>query len=144
MGFQAAISICAKVRAMMWDLSWMAGHWRSSDQKEEELWLPMAGSIMLGLHRTLRPSGKAFFEYLRIEEDGDTLTYWASPNGESPVPFTAREAASHDITFSNPQHDFPQDIRYRLDGSELVASIVGPSNGKSKIIEWRWKQVQSL
>lgn len=122
----------------------MAGHWRSSDGNDEELWMPAAGGFMLGLHRTLRASGKAFFEYLRIEEDGETLTYWAAPNGVPPTAFKACKAATQDITFRNPQHDFPQGIRYRIEHGELVASITGPSDGKSKTFEWRWKKVQSL
>lgn len=122
------------------DIAWLAGHWKNEDGTEEEFWLPPAGAMMLGLHRKINKAGPAFFEFLRIEETESGLTYWASPNGATPTPFKTRKPGHSEVDFQNPQHDFPQGIRYELQGETLVASIYGPSQGRIKTVEWRWKK----
>ena len=91
-------------------VAWLAGSWagESRGTRQEELWLAPAGGLMLGLHRDVGASGKASFEYLRIEQHADGVIYQASPAGAPPTPFRLTEATAIRAVFSNPGHDFPK------------------------------------
>lgn len=54
----------------------------------EECWTAPGSGILLGMHRDITPSGKAFFEFLRISAADDTVTYaWT----RSDTPSRARD-----------------------------------------------------
>lgn len=127
------------------DLGWLAGYWTAETEESltEELWLPPKGGVMLGLHRDLFPSGKMFFEYLRIEETADGIVYQASPRGNVPTPFPLKESDTQRVVFENPAHDFPQRIIYWGEGSDLLhARVEGAPGTKSE--EWVWRRAQSF
>lgn len=124
-------------------LSWMAGHWRRAegDERSEELWLPPAGDLMLGLGRSVAGGQTQFFEYLRIEARDGKIAYVASPLGRGTTDFPLREAAGERATFENLAHDFPQRIIYWRDGAGLCARIEGEANGSKRHMEWCWSRV---
>jgi hypothetical protein len=107
------------------DLEWMVGSWqqRQAGAVTEELWMAPRGKLMLGLNRSTRGDGRAQFEYLRIEETDAGIVYWASPGGQAATPFRLVEVEEGLAVFTNPAHDFPQRIEYRLEGDRLVAAI---------------------
>ena len=127
--------------ATLEDLSFLAGSWSrcTGDAEYEEVWLPARGGLMLGLNRTVRTAGKSAFEYLRIEEDANGVTYLASPQGRAATPFALVELAPGKAVFENPEHDFPTRIIYRLnaDGT-LTARIEGLVDGELQGSEWHW------
>lgn len=108
-------------------LAWIAGHWRqeSGSNITEELWMPARGGMMLGLNRSVKGEKLAGFEYLRIQEDSNGVTYLASPRGTKPTPFQLTKSESGHAVFENPKHDFPTKIEYRMKDNKLVASIAG-------------------
>jgi hypothetical protein len=118
----------------------MAGHWEgeADGTAMEEVWLAPAGGRMVGLHRDVFPSGKSFFEFLRIEEVDGRLAYLASPRGREATVFPLQELGDHRVVFENPGHDFPQRILYWLDGDRLHARIEGEEGGEKKSSEWSW------
>lgn len=122
------------------DLSWMAGHWRSEsgDSASEELWMAPEGSLMIGLHRDIRPGKRAFFEFLRIESRDEIITYVAQPGGKAPTMFPLKSVEEARVTFENPDHDFPQRIIYWLEGDALCARIEGTMDGKDASDQWCW------
>lgn len=135
------------------DLAWLAGSWqgRAGEIEQEEVWTAPKGGMMLGLHRDVRPGGRAFFEFLRIEEQGGDggdggIVYLASPSGRSPAtPFRLVRLDDHEVTFENPEHDFPQRVIYRLEraadgGETLVARVEGTVDGEERHQEWRWRR----
>ena len=123
------------------NLAWMSGSWasESSGRWTEESWLPPRGGAMLGLSRSGREDVLREYEFLRIQagEDGVPV-YHASPGGRAPVGFrlVASDAAS--ATFENPQHDFPQRIRYRRDGEMMVATISAIDG--SNAMSWTYRR----
>ena len=125
------------------DLAWMAGHWASESDgtRSEEGWFAPAGGILVGLHRDVRPDGRAFFEYLRIESGEDGVAYVASPMGRPGTPFALVACGDARAEFENPEHDFPQRIVYAVEGDELVARIEGRVDGESRSSEWRWRRM---
>lgn len=82
-----------------------------------------------------------FHEYLRIVpfRDGG-LVYLAQPVGRfPPTPFRLILATPTELVFENPDHDFPQRIRYQLlnEGRTLVATVDGQENGEHRAEETR-------
>ena len=121
------------------DVAWLAGAWRgeSKGTRQEEVWLPPDGGLMLGLHRDVGASGRASFEYLRIEQHADGVVYQASPGGAPPTPFRLVEAGPARAVFTNPEHDFPKRILYSLAGDVLTARIEGDGG---MAMEWKWRR----
>ena len=127
------------------DLAFMAGHWKSGGDGplQEEIWMEPAGRIMPGLHRDVFSPEKSFFEYLRIEQTEAGIAYLASPRGAPPTPFRLTEVEEGFAAFTNPEHDFPQRIEYRLEGEQLCARIEGPGkDGATRSSRWCWERVR--
>jgi len=125
------------------DLFWMAGHWSGKTEETvmEEFWTAPAGGMMLGLHRDVRQTRPAFFEYLRIEERDSWVVYIASPKGKGATEFVLESLESQRAVFENSEHDFPQRIIYRREGDRLTARIEGVVGGKLEFTEWTWELV---
>ena len=125
-------------------LAWLAGYWvreAEGGRRVEELWLPPAGGVMLGLHRDVRADGRAWFEFLRLAADEHGLAYWASPAGQPATPFHLVEAGDRRAVFANPEHDFPRRILYWLDGEgDLHARIEGEEHGQALSADWSWRR----
>jgi hypothetical protein len=123
------------------DLAWLAGSWvgETGGILMEEHWTAPDGNSMVGMHRDVGKGGTMLFEFLRIEQRGDQMTYWSMPNGRSPATaFPLKELSGTRVVFENPAHDFPQRIIYWKDGSDLRARIEGTMKGKPASEEWRW------
>lgn len=109
-------------------LAFMTGEWVTEDRSVDEVWLAPRGEIMVGLGRTVKDGRTSFFEYLRIEVQGGTPVFLASPNGKSPpVPFKQIESSSTKVVFFNPEHDDPKRITYEREGEGLRATTEGTS-----------------
>jgi len=122
-------------------LAWLAGSWAGSDGRNdhEEHWTAPKGGAMVGVHRTVRDGRMVEFEFLRIEEQKETLVYLSMPNGRSPAtPFTLTSIEGQRAVFENSAHDFPQRVIYWKDGEALRARIEGAVDGKTRSMEWRW------
>ena len=123
-------------------LAWLAGHWASSGENggwSEELWLAPQGTLMPGLGREVRASGRSSFEYLRIEQRADgRIVYVASPGGGAATEFVLQSAGGQRAVFANPAHDFPQSLTYWREGSTLRARLEGRERGEPRSVEYRW------
>jgi hypothetical protein len=122
-------------------LSWLAGSWSGAQGpvEMEESWTAPRGKTLLGVHRDVKEGRTVGFEFLRIEEAADGVTYWASPEGRPATPFKLTESGDKRVVFENLQHDFPQRILYWIDADgALRARIEGPKGGKTVGMEWRW------
>jgi Domain of unknown function (DUF6265) len=118
-------------RVQCTDMNWLAGAWRTAEPAStsgaspvvEELWMPEAAGLMLGLGRTVG-AGRRSFEYMRIERDRDgIIRFYGSPGGAPAVPFHLMVCERGVMTFENGDHDYPQVITYRREGDSLTASI---------------------
>ena len=123
--------------------SWMTGTWTATVDgvRMEEHWTDAGGNLMLGLHRDIRPNGKVFFEFLRIEKRDGKLAYVAQPGGRPATVFPLQRAEASRITFENRQHDFPQRVIYWRDGTRLCARVEGSIDGKEQAEQWCWSLV---
>ena len=120
-------------------LGWMSGHWQTADGATEEDWSAPRAGMMLGTGRTIANGAVREYEFLRLQDGADGVAvYWGSPNGVTPVGFRLTEAGPGRATFDNPDHDYPQRIRYRRDGDALVATISAIDD--SHAMSWTYRR----
>jgi len=106
---------------------WMAGAWimKTSDTGwYEEYWTAPRAGLMLGAAREGDGQTLKFWEQMQIrkQEDG-SLSLFAQPLGKPPSEFPMAETTKNSITFANPDHDYPQRIRYWRIGNIFHAEI---------------------
>jgi hypothetical protein len=137
-----SFSACA---AGIEDLRWLRGCWRSDEggRHVTEHWLDAAGGTMLGVSRTIADGKTVAFEYMRIvQEDSGDIYFVAIPSGQKETRFKLVRSGKHDVTFENPEHDFPHRVIYRLqDGGSLIGRIEGVSKGREKAVDFPLKRV---
>jgi len=125
-------------------VSWLSGCWvrELPGRRIEELWLPPRGGAMLNLGRTIRDDRMTDYEFVLLREADGTLAYEAHPAGQSPATFLAAEPSESLVVFTNPTHDFPQEVGYRRMGTDsLLAWIAGSLGGNPRRIEFPYRRV---
>jgi hypothetical protein len=122
------------------DLDWLRGTWRveSGPLVTEERWSATPDGQLLGAGRVLRNDQLSFYETLDITySTSGALTYTAWPVSQDPVVFDVSERSEQAITFTNPAHDFPQQITYtRADATTLNVKAVGTSSAGPRTESW--------
>ncbi len=119
-------------------LEWLSGLWCMKNSSEEihEHWMSPGYGVMLGINRTHK-NGKTYFEYLRIAEIDNTVTYYAMPMGKQETRFELEEMGDEYVLFSNYNHDFPNRISYRLIEDQLHVTVESTGD-KARSISWVW------
>jgi hypothetical protein len=118
----------------------MTGAWaqRTGDHWTEETW-SSSSERMFGASREGEGATLKSRETLVIERTGDTLVLIARPGEAAPVTFPLAGRDETSIEFANPNHDYPQRIRYWREGPELHASI-SLMDG-SRLVSWAYQPV---
>lgn len=141
MGVILAAMLALQAPVGVGDLAWLSGRWETASEGRwtEESWSAPRGGLLLGYSRSGRGEAMREFEHLRIQADTDGVpAYWASPGGRVAVAFRLVSASGAEAVFENPQHDFPQRIRYRRDGDTLVATISAIDG--SRAMSWTYRR----
>ena len=123
------------------DLSWLSGGWvaKDGDKWTEEWWTPPRGGVMMGAGFSGRGDKAGSFEHMRIMADQDgSIGFFGMPGGAPAVRFPLIRTGKGEAVFGNAAHDYPQRIRYRMEGETLVAtvSLIDGSNAQS----WTFKR----
>lgn len=138
-------STFASDEASLSQLAWLSGCWSAegSEAGSGEQWMPLAGASLLGMSRTVRKGKTVAYEFMRITRDSDgNLAFFAQPSGQPPARFPVRSMSDTEVIFENLDHDFPQQVIYRLAApAQLRASIEGVRNGTVETIEFRMVRV---
>jgi hypothetical protein len=116
-------------------LQWLSGSWKleANGKLIEEHWTKPAGGTMIGMSRTVANGKTVAFEFLRIEQRGDNVVYVAQPQGAPPTEFPLVQSTASELAFANPQHDFPQRIRYRRNQDGSVTARIEDASGKKGV-----------
>ena len=105
-------------------LDWLAGCWVTADKSSQEVWVVDSDKSLIGFAVAVGAGGVVFYEVLSIKQNDDGFwTYTAHPSGQASASFIAVDARENSVVFTNPKHDYPQEIRYLRDGSQLRATI---------------------
>ena len=143
--FLSATLALAQAPTPIEQLSWMTGTWVQSkgDSSVQETWLGPNGKLMVGANLTHSARRGSSYEFLRIVEHADGLSYYGSPSGKTPVEFKLKEITEKKVTFENLAHDFPHRIIYWLEADGVLkARIEGTMGGKARGMEWQFDKTK--
>ena len=116
------------------DLGWLVGCWETPDKAATEVWVREQDGSLSGFNVVLDENRIAFYEVLRINtRDSKIESYTAHPVGQATTTFELFSIADQEIKFSNPAHDYPQEIAYKRVDDLLYATIsaLGGKNPQS-------------
>ena len=138
-----AMQVWGQQAASLDSLKWLTGAWRMEKAGKviEEQWTTPAGGMMLSVGRTIANGKLVEFEFVRIEQRGDSLEYVAQPGGQPPTEFKLESATENEVVFANLQHDFPKRIRYKHNADGSMTARVEDETGK-KGISFPYKAVK--
>jgi hypothetical protein len=129
-------------------LSWLLGQWTGTDEQGvefNETWTKSGATSFTGTGVALDINGDTLFnETLKIDLIDGVPYYVATvPKNPGPVLFKLIESEKHKLVFENPEHDFPQRIRYVLnDNNVLEVRLDGREKGKPKVERFTFRHVQ--
>ena len=103
---------------------WLVGCWVTPDSSAQEVWVVDSERSLAGFGVAINDNKVGFYEVLSIKQSGNgTWTYTAHPSGQAAASFQAVQISDSSVVFANPDHDYPQEIRYRREGGRLYATI---------------------
>lgn len=106
------------------DLAWLVGCWVTPDKSAQEVWVVNNEQSLAGFGVAINGDKVGFYEVLSINQSADgTWIYTAHPSGQASASFVAVEITENTVVFANPDHDYPQEIRYKREGNHLYATI---------------------
>lgn len=111
-------------------LHWLEGHWRGmvGNNVIEAIYTSPEGGQVLSVSKEFRTNRPAFVEFERFHMADSLVVMTPYPGGKESVSFTmtAIDPENQSATFSNPDHDFPNDIIYQaIGGDSLVIEVSG-------------------
>lgn len=109
-------------------LSWMLGTWQSKPEgNTQEIWQRLDEHTYTGMGISRDKNGNdRVSESLRLLEMRGQVFYLAKvAHNRLPVPFLATHCSGQDVRFENPDHDFPNSLRYSLVNNTLVVEVKG-------------------
>ena len=106
------------------ELSWLVGCWVTADKSAQEVWVVDSERSLAGFSVAINDNKVGFYEVLSIKQSQDgSWTYTAYPSGQASASFSAVEITENSVVFANPDHDYPQEIRYEREDNRLYATI---------------------
>ncbi len=123
------------------DLAWMSGRGLASENGRwtEEIWSGPRGGTLMGFSWSGEGASIDEYEYIRIQPgEDDEIVYLAQPNGGAGIGFYLVRAEATSATFENPDHDFPQRIRYVRNGDTLTATISAIDGSRAR--SWTYRR----
>lgn len=120
----------------------LAGTWKKQTTKGAlcERWTKINDNEMHGQGFRIAGKDTAWDEQFKLIKKGNELFYMATvanQNGGQTVPFKLVSADNGTYVFSNPEHDYPQQVVYKLPATDsLHAWIDGKINGKQKRVNF--------
>ncbi len=136
------------VKPKISSVAFMSGCWeiRKPERKLviSEQWMAPLGNAMLGVSRTVKAEKMTGFEYMKLIEDENGVTFFARPDGAAvDTSFKMTKWSVNEAVFENAGNDFPQMIIYRLATADtLFARIEGKMNGKVTGIDFPYVRIK--
>ena len=116
-------------------LGWLVGTWerQAGGRRVHETWAWAGEHVLRGSAFVIQDGNPPRqTEWIVLAEMAGDVFYIARPiENANPTPFRLVAIHGDTTTFENPQHDFPQRIRYVRSGSDsLLVSVEGPDADK--------------
>jgi hypothetical protein len=137
----ASVPAAAQQPAALQRVAWLQGCWESVSPQRliQEQWTAPRGGTMLGVGRTIRGEQTVDYDFVVVREQNGRLAYEAHPAGQAPAVFLSKEIGDSMVVFENPEHDFPQRVGYRRDGTGLKAWVEGSSGGQPRRVDFDYR-----
>lgn len=122
----------------------LIGHWEGplGGGTYIEKWEKRSDQYLQGEGYWIRNADTILVEDISIRKIGPHWAYIAIINNSAPTLFTCTKASAEEWVFENPEHDYPQQVGYRLQSSEeLYAWTDGLVKGKPRKDEYFLKKV---
>ena len=107
-----------------------------------ETWEQVNDTLYRGMSYEVTNGDSTLTERLQLVSRNDEIFYIPSvidQNEGNPVEFKLTKREGGSFTFENPQHDFPNTIKYVFHGNDsLTASISGPFNGEVRELDFEY------
>ena len=124
----------------------LLGLWQNVESKSYERWSKNSDGTYRSVGFKIVAADTVYTERVDLRQVNGQ---WSSENsvvGQNEgkaIPFSVTKLSSDEVHFSNPKHDFPTDIHYRMsDDNTIEAYIVGPnSTGSFDTIPFNFKRV---
>ncbi len=133
-------------KSEMEKLSWILDKWvsRSGEAESFETWSKTSDDLYEGYASTVKDNVTTFEEKLKIQKTNSGIFYIADvKHNPSAVSFRLASVTDKEVTFSNPEHDFPQKITYKNEEGNLHAWIEGPDrNGETVKIDFYFQKMR--
>lgn len=125
----------------------LVGTWQLEDGKSFERWTKENDGKYRSLVYALRGTDTIINEKAVIYKEGDAWVFenWVNgQNNDKPVKFTSSLLNDHAIRFSNPEHDFPNQIHYGISDDNVLNAFITGHNEKGGIdtIPFNYKRVK--
>ena len=106
------------------DFGWLEGCWVSPDGSSQEVWVVEDERSLAGFAVGISDGKIGFYELMSIRQtEVGSWQFTAHPSGQASASFEAVEIDENSVVFANPDHDYPQEIRYAREGEQLYASV---------------------
>lgn len=130
--FASLLSLLPAQHTPDFDFQRLTGNWYKKDGKgtEMEHWSTQSHTGFTGFGAQIKGTDTLITEELRIFKNDGKWQYEAkvkNQNQGEPVRFTLTQSGRNDFTFENPEHDFPQKIRYTFKKEGMRVALYGPS-----------------
>lgn len=125
-------------------LGWIEGEWlgESEDLVMQEHWEKKSDRLYRGHAYVLDGTDTIHQEFVHLQEVDDTIYYSVFfPGKLDSTNFMMTKYENNEMTFENPDNDYPQKIVYRLAGDSLHARIEGDAGGKVQHADFSYKRI---
>ncbi|MGD9563711.1 MAG: DUF6265 family protein [Pyrinomonadaceae bacterium] len=128
-------------------ITWLPGCWERqgerSGRRTLEQWTSAEGGSLFGVGRTIANGKAASWEFMRIEQSGESAIFSALlPGAKEATAFKLKSTKSGEVVFENLENDFPHRVIYRKgDEGKLNARIEGKMDGEERGIDFSFARV---
>lgn len=124
-------------------LSWLEGHWLNETEKSRNIehWTRVSPTTVEGEGKVFDIQGMLKTqESLRlVQMNGDIFYIAKVSHNHLPIAFKAVSCGVNTVTFKNNQHDFPNQLTYKIEQNRLVVGVKD-NKGKGFTITFERKQ----
>jgi hypothetical protein len=125
----------------------LLGLWKNEEGSGFERWTMNADGSYFSVGFRVKDADTLYTERVHVHQEGNQ---WVSENtvtGQNEgkaIKFAVSQLIRDEVHFSNPAHDFPTDIHYRLtDVNTITAYIAGPNEtGGKDTIPFQFKRIE--
>lgn len=129
-------------------LEWICGEWyfKTSKGKTFEIWKMENDSTLTAYSFIVSGEDTVRLETITIEQRLDNLYYMPivnNQNTQQAVCFKLALISDSLAVFSNAEHDFPQNIEYKMINSDSLSAVIsGKYNGDKKAVKFSFSRVK--